>query len=76
MCVEMKVERVDALRVGDKYFVKDDIVCIHTTDGEYYEQICIEAISDEEILIGAGKYGNWLKFSDIDDMILFQSHSK
>jgi hypothetical protein len=67
----MKVERVDALRIGDKYFVKDDIVNLHTIDGEYYEQVCIDAIGDEEILIDAGVYGNWLKFSDIDDMILF-----
>jgi len=67
----MKVERVDVLRVGDKYFVKGNIVCIHTTDCEYYEQVCIDAISDEEILIDAGEHGNWLKFSDIDDMILY-----
>lgn len=65
------VEKVEALRMKDKYFVVGDIVNVSTTDGEYFEQVCIDAIVDDNILIDCGEFGNWLKFNVIIGISLF-----
>lgn len=65
------VEKVEALRIKGKHFVIGDIVNISTADGEYFEQVCIDAIVDDNILIDCGEFGNWFKFYTIIDISLF-----
>jgi len=61
----MIVEKVEVLRVKNKYFEVKNIVNIEMLSGKNFEQVSIDFIKDDWILIDVGYDGTWLNFCDI-----------
>jgi len=67
----MIVEKVEVLRVKNKYFEVKNIVNIEMLSGKNFEQVSIDFIKDDWILIDVGYDGTWLNFCDIKDINMY-----